>query len=1158
MTLHSVVLFFPVMMLTSIYIRVQRSADLNNEVCSRGNKIMVLSQKLTRTQHTLGSLQKATNEYEVSAQKVRDAEEMYLSRQMRSSGLSLSSKESKSIRHELDAATAMMTAACQRVEQIESITDTLIKQLSDTENELADLQSLRNTELVKHSAEIEKLAHERDCLALQLAASNSSSEELQKKEKELNLKLKDAKLTAKQLADELQKADNAKAEQEEALKREAIRLQKSLKDVERSKVLLEKELEQKQNDLINAQKRASEGTPKGKGAKQVLPMALKKLKGTQEELLSIKEEKKKAMKDLEYAKQLAKAREETFLEQLKTQTHESESVLSEKQAALESVMKAAAAAANDVAHKQETINNLRMEIATVKESKDGLLADMAAVKNQCKELSQKLHIATENEASALQQIEDLKKRHNESQAAALEKEIVLKTQLDEHIALTNQMKSKVMSLEQEYAALLKEKHQFEKTIGAKNASIARLNAEIASQEDKSNALQASMATDIANLEKNVQSLAEEKLKSHTELKKTLDTISALHSEKASIQASKNEVSGLLSAKEKEIVSLSKSYATQVNDMKIAVDKRDKMIQDLEKECAEQKEQSKKLMDDMEALSTEHGISQKEARKAIDELSNNLKNAEDKYAILQRQYSELEEESQKHLAMAAQEISSLKKHYAESVEIRGALEKSMEEERAAHSLERKRLEEHCDNIERSKQSLLRSIENLDEQLAMKESELVASREVGTPKGEAAKEILQRSLVKVKALQSEISDLRNNVLQKDEKIAELVKENLQIETLKADSTRLQSEIDRLDRLHEAKALDLKYSKDVVSNLEQELRDMKQRLGEETAAKGKLASTLKNQTETWEAELSNHQKKIDVLGAQKIEAEERIKSLSANLDQTKLVLVDMRKKDDANSEVMRLAFEKVKILEDKLAQQQKESAELMTKLQDISDIKLRLQEKINEAERQHASQVSSYDQSIASMETDIAQLGHQLQAEVEKRETLMRELEMTKSSNGELQKSNQNLQCTVKDMKIAMQTFEIELGQKQEALDNVEKAKEALLGEMEKKISAVEKMKESAENSVKKTSEEVEKISQNLAIAKSQLCAYERSMTAKETTISLQKKSISDMEDQAQALRDEIRKNEAEMKARDAKLKQLGQAKISVEIQLGKNIEVCLISG
>ena len=189
-----------------------KTSHLSEQVTTRGQKIQELSQKLTRTDHALGTLQKASNEYEVSAAKVRDVRSR--------SKASFSHRETKTIRHELDTATAMMSAACQRVEQIESITDTLIAQLSDTESELADLQDLRVSDLAK--------------------------------------------------IDELRRK------------------------------------------LVDAERRAAEGTPKGKGAKEVLPLALQKLKGAQQELLSVSEEKKRAIKDLEYAKQLAAAREDAL------------------------------------------------------------------------------------------------------------------------------------------------------------------------------------------------------------------------------------------------------------------------------------------------------------------------------------------------------------------------------------------------------------------------------------------------------------------------------------------------------------------------------------------------------------------------------------------------------------------------------------------------------------------------------------------------------------------------------------------------------------------------------------------------------------------------------------------------------------------------------
>lgn len=1115
---------------------------------------MILSQKLTRTQHTLGSLQRATDEYEASAQKVKNAEQMYKSRQRKSSGLNLTLKESKSIRHELDAATSMMNAACQRVEQIESITDNLINQLSETENELADLQHLRNTELVKHSAEIEKLAHERDCLAMQLAVSNSSSDELKQKEQELNQKLLDAKSTAKKLVEELKKADDAKAAQEESLKKEADRLQMSLEETERRKVMLEKELQQKQNDLEDAQKRALQGTPKSKGAKQVLPMALRKLKGTQEELMSVKEEKERAMKDLEYAKQLAKAREETFMEQLKIQTDESNSALNEKQSALESVMKAAAATANDVAVKQEVINNLRMDIAQIKESKDQLLCDMEVVKKECEELSQKLTVVSEQESNSRDAIAQMKKRHNDLQASALEREIVLKTQLEESNSMASDMQAKVSSLEKEYAVLLKAKQQFEKQLGSKDASIASLNAKIASQEEKSKTLQAIMGKDLNELKENVECMSQEKSKVERDLRKTHDTIKSLHYEVATLQAEKNEISGLLDAKESEIVSLTKNYASQIHDLKATVQLRDAKISELEMACSQKDEHSTKLIKDMEALTEEHKKSHQASQQMIQNLTDNLKNAENKYSELQVKYSKLEETGHEQLISASKEIASLKQQFLESEQMRKTLEETFKEEKMVHSSERRQLLEQCENLERSKESLMRSIQQLDEQLVVKEEELVASKSLGTPRGEAAKEILQRSLAKVKALQKDIADLNHHVRIKDERIAELEQENLQIHVLKSDSSKLQAEIGMLNILQEETGEKLAKAENTVKLLEQEISKVHKKLCEEIQAKSQLESVLESKMADWESKLSHQQEQYHNLELQKQQAQHQVKCLTANLNETKQVLVGMRKREDSGEEVMRLTFEKVKSLEHDIAEKEEESAKLAHKLEIALATESMLQEAIDEASNQHALTIASYDKAINSLEANIARLREELLTEINNSQALLVELDTVRSENIKLEESNEKLQSTVDEIKCTMQTFENEVEQKQKDLDKVQAEKDSLIAEMVEKVSAAEKQKDLAQQAVDRTTEEVDKVTKNLAIAKSQLSSFERSMTAKETTISTQKKMIKDMEDQASKLREEIQNSTIDLQSRDLKLKQLGQAKINVELQLGQHIKVC----
>ena len=1095
---------------------------------------MVLSQKLTRTQHALGSLQKATHDYEASAKKVRDAEEVYLNRQKRSSGLSLTSKESKSIRHELDAATSMMNAACQRVEQIESITDALISQLSETEHELADLQNLRNTELIKHSAEIEKLAHERDCLALQLAASDSSSNELKEKQKDLNRRLAEAKMVAKKLAEELDRAD---------------------KETEMKQQMFERELEQKQKDLEAAEKRAAEGTPKSKGAKEVLPMALKKLKGTLDELSSVKEEKDKATKDLEYARQLAKAREETLEEQLQVQTLQSQSLINEKQVALERMMKAAAAAANDAAVKQESINALRIEMATISESKKEIESEMNQAKHQCSELRQKLQLVLDQEKLAKDSIRSLQREYNEANAASLEREIILKTQVEQQTALASDVKAKVSSLEREYSSLLKSKHEYEKLLGAKDAAIASLKAEIFSHQEHASMIEAKMKVDLEVAQESFDALNQETDSLRKELQISLDKVSELNFDLASLQASKNEITGLLQQKEDEIKSLSKDYAGKTHDLKAIIKEKDAKIVILERESASLRANHEQTRKELEMLQLSYKESSKKSAEDIAALSKQLETSQNEYQQLEEKFSKLEEESRSHLVAAEHEIDELRGQLADSLEIQKRLEESLILEKNAHASERRQLVEQCESLERSKDSLLRSIQGLDEQLALKESEIEATKLQGTPRGDTAKIVLQKTFEKVKSLKNTIETLTSECGQKDDLIAALRLETEQITILQANSRKMQSDIkDLTEEKHRSRMeLDLRQSK--IIDLEHELSEMKESLSIQTQAKDQLAEVMKDKISLLEEELCKQQEISKDLQSRKYEAEQRAKSLLDSLNETKQVLVALRHSEDSNSEVMQLSFLKIKNLEGDLAMQQLEIDELGNKLNDATLAEGNLQKMLSNAEDKHAVELESMSKTIHSLEGNVSRLRMELLDEVSKSNQMREKLHSVQSTNAACVGTIAELEESLENMQLSMQDVERKLEEKESALSMVQAAKDSMLAEMTEKISDAAKQRDIAQESFNKATEEVSKITDNLHIARSQLQAYERSVMAKETTIASQKAMISELEGKTKDLTSDLEKSKLDIIKRDEKLKHLGQAKIQAEIQLAEDIQVSL---
>ena len=1100
------------------------TAELSDEVTTRGNTIMVLSQKLTRTQHALGTLQKANTDYEISAQKVRDV-------RSKKASVGLSHTEARSIRQELDTATAMMSAACQRVEQIESITDTLINQLSETENELADLQNLRNSDL----ARIEKLAHERDCLAMQLAASDSSSAELQQKQDELNRKLEETKATAKKLAAELDLAGKAMEARESALAMERDALKKSLDETCSSQKALEDELKKKQTDLEDAERRAAEGTPKGKGAKEVLPLALKKLKGTQDQLLSVSEEKERAIKDLEYAKQLAQAREDAFRSQV-----------TEKDAALESVMKSAAAAAHDAASKQEAINKLRIEIAEITEAKSELQMSMQEVQSRADALAAEVALKQGQIDEAKASVDHLKRQHNAAQADALEKEIVLKTQLEEQTALVFSAKEKSSGLERDYALLLAAKHELQKSEAANAEAIATLTTEIAAHE----ATASSLKEEVQKMEREGSAAKDELKKALSDLHESTEQVKTLNFDLAKLQASKNEISGMLEAKEADIVALSKDYAARTSELKAIIKSRDEKITALEQESSARKELLDNLSAEMETLVQDQANAEAASQDAIASLTSDLDACKAELADLQARYVNLEEQSRAQLESAQAEIDVLKHQVEEAGRVRSSLETSLAEEKKARSAEAARLSEQVDALERSKESLLRSLEGLEEQLALKDDEIVVAQRQGTPRGEAAKQILERTFMKVK-------DLQLTIKEQDSEIAALKAENEQIPALRMETADLQSKLDGITEEAAVKRAELETSKAHVTRLEQELIEATEKLESEKAASNATQSDLISKISELRAELdhlSTDKAKVEHELDQKMDA---VATLQASLNESKNALHDLTKKEESTSKVLKLAFVKVRKLEDDLSAEQQKTLTLSAKLEEAGDVQIATERKLEAALQLHNGAIEAHAEAAKELEANVARLRGDLLDEVARVEALEADLGIALAENEILRGDKAMMQNTIESMETTIGSLQSRLSEESDALLRVEAAKDSVVAQMSEKISEMTKQKEVAEAAWGEATEEASNLSKELDVAKSELAAYERSTSAKESTIAIQKKRISGLEKQVMALKAGAEETKAVLSQRDAELEELSRCKLQVEQELAENIEVGLLA-
>lgn len=326
---------------------------LEEEAIKHGGRMAILSKKITSTREALRSLENAKFDYDHSAQKVHSTEarlkaveDKIKSRQRQSTVVpsAIDKKTTWKLRCELDEATAMMAAAFRRVEQIETLTDHLIHQLADAEEELAEVAALRQEENEHHSTEIARLTREKNQASKQLS-------QVREKEASLRKELARAAETADQLADQVESEGRLRDEVEHKLLEQRRTLERSLEEAKAREQELSMEIATKEKELEEA---ASQGTPVGNGAKIVLPMAFQRIRETQQ---ALEEETKR--------RNAVQAELETLKRQMTSRFQELEAErvrqVGEKQSSLESMTRAAATAAAEAAIAQDALRTLEKE-----------------------------------------------------------------------------------------------------------------------------------------------------------------------------------------------------------------------------------------------------------------------------------------------------------------------------------------------------------------------------------------------------------------------------------------------------------------------------------------------------------------------------------------------------------------------------------------------------------------------------------------------------------------------------------------------------------------------------------------------------------------------------------------------------------------------------
>ena len=373
---------------------------LETEAACHGDSIILLSDRVEKVRSHLAEWNDLHEKYQESAKKVENAASRLQFKEKdnapRAGSRRLSTTSTTMLRQELDKATNTMNIALQRVEQIETVTDTLIRQLTDTEAELAAVQARREEESTAHAEEVDRLMTERMQLQNDLNAAVIRASEVEAQEEDLKLELEAATLLAEELACEVAAADRAKTQAETRLTSEKDSLDATLADLRAREAQLTMQLVEKEGELAEAVERAAQGTPVGRGAKIVLPMALRRLKETEQALRVQETSKQTVVAQLAEVAVHGAAREAALKLQLQNLEAQKDHEVAEKQASFDSMRRTVTLAATEAFRTQEAVLKLVAEVTALDTERNELRDELQDATHKYLELEAQLS-ETQNE-----------------------------------------------------------------------------------------------------------------------------------------------------------------------------------------------------------------------------------------------------------------------------------------------------------------------------------------------------------------------------------------------------------------------------------------------------------------------------------------------------------------------------------------------------------------------------------------------------------------------------------------------------------------------------------------------------------------------------------------------------------------------------------------
>ena len=866
---------------------VQEAIALKKDADTRADRVFSLSQKLTRTRHTLLSLESAQAEYHSTARKVEAAEEKLAKaakenvHQGRRSTTRVSAPCAASIRKELDQATSMMSAAFKRVEQIESITDGLIEQLVETEMELNEMQALRQHETQAHAEELVRL----QCL------------------------------------------------------------------------------------LDDAQIKATQGTPVGNGAKIVLPMALERIRDTQQALREQEAAVIAARNEMEKLTKETATREAALCAKIKEIDNERYRQLAEKQASLESMTRAAAAATKEAAIKQENVMKLTTEITTLDQQRQELEHQLNdsfhrnfELQSQLKDLESTLDDVTSQKDARSSEAEALRCEMHKASAQRQQLEESLKEATEKSLKLET-------CIEEMTSALLRAKES------AENAAAERDAAELQVTEMKNRLEEVSRAHARAQ---NMYNEAQKKL---------LTTEKCVRDMKDQVEISQKEVISLLDENQ--------------HDRELALQSERRLtwqIEALGKEL-QNKEREK---NDAAKVAEEEGKRARELEKSLEALKETYVKAQNNHLARSGELAAILEEKESRIAAAESQLMAAITTQEEMMSSQNRLRQQLEEKQrgieemrqvltsrdnAINSLEEK-ISSLRDSEKKTSESLHAMLETADKERCQLRSEcrhlektikeLSDSLQTTTQDLQQAKsdrsnseKELTLSLVKIRGIEATMVDMKKTLEMKERALAERDEEIQQArEELRRSSKEsaaskvlldknLQStrfECKRLkERIEDKEKLVMKLQGDNTS-LKSEIEVLHQELTSASARESSLRTMLEDSSASFDAKITvikeEHEKRLNVeseklneavarlhtavkdrdnVVADKVEMAKRVMDLTAALSNMQR---DMEHRSNLNKEVMKRSFDKIRLLQAEIAGQEKHLLDMEARLECAED--------------------------------------------------------------------------------------------------------------------------------------------------------------------------------------------------------------------------------